>query len=212
MTPAKEVGGDLYDYIMIDENHLLLVVGDVSGKGVSAALFMAKCKVLIDLFAKLNLSPEEIFEKTNEELCKGNYLNLFVTCWLGLFSIKSGQLIFVNAGHPYPVLYNKAEDKFTFLKEKPNLILAGMENTKYKEHEVTLHKGDRLFIYTDGVTEATNKNEELFGEERLLQAMEGTQKLSAPDLLVEIRKKIDLFTGDAEQFDDITMMSFEWRD
>ena len=87
-----------------------------------------------------------------------------------------------------------------------------MENTKYKEHEVTLHKGDRLFIYTDGVTEATNKNEELFGEERLLQAMEGTQNLSAPDLLVEIRKKIDLFTGDAEQFDDITMMSFEWRD
>ena len=212
MAPAREVGGDLYDYIMIDKKHLLLVVGDVSGKGITAALFMAKCKVLINLYAKLNLSPGEIFEKTNEELCKGNYLDLFVTCWLGIFSLDTGVLTFVNAGHPYPLLYNKADDIFSLLKEKPNLVLAGMEKTKYTEHQVRLHKGDRLFVYTDGVTEATNSREELFGEARLLKAMEGTQKLDAAELLADIRKKIDDFTAEAEQFDDITMMSFEWRD
>ncbi len=210
MTPAKEVGGDLYDYIMLDGDHLLMVVGDVSGKGVSAALFMAKCKVLIDLYAGLSLTPKEIFEKTNNQLCAGNATGLFVTCWLGIFTLSTGRLRFVNAGHPYPVLYRKAADEFSFLKEKPNLVLAGIEDFPYSQYEVTLQKGDRLFIYTDGVTEATDTEQKLFGDERLLEAMQNTRTLNAPDTLSQIRKQIDGFTGEAEQFDDITMMSFEW--
>ena len=211
MTPAKEVGGDLYDYLMLDNDHLLLVVGDVSGKGVSAALFMAKCKELLDVYANLSLTPKEIFEKTNEQLCVGNDTGLFVTCWLGIFTLSTGELCFVNAGHPYPVLYKKSDDSFSFLKEKPNIILAAMEGIPYKEHRTTLHKGDRLFIYTDGVTEATDINEKLFGDERLLHTMQKTRNLDAPKILETIRADIDAFTGEAEQFDDITMMSFEWR-
>lgn len=211
MNPAKEVGGDLYNYIMLDNDNLLLVVGDVSGKGVSAALFMAKCKELLDVYAKLSLSPKEIFEKTNENLCLGNDTGLFATCWLGIFTFSTGELCFVNAGHPYPVLYKKAEDKFSFLKEKPNLVLGGLDSISYKEYKTTLQKGDRLFIYTDGVTEATNINEKLFGDERLLETIQKTRNLDAPQTLEKIRSDIDSFTGEAEQFDDITMMSFELR-
>lgn len=211
MNPAKEVGGDLYDYLMLDSDHLLLVVGDVSGKGVSAALFMAKCKELLNVYAKLSLSPKEIFENTNEHLCRGNDTGLFVTCWLGVFTFSTRELCFVNAGHPYPILYKKAEDNFSFLKEKPNLILAAMEGICYKEYKTTLQKGDRIFIYTDGVTEATDINEKLFGDDRLLETMQKTKNLDAPKTLETIRSDIDLFTGEAEQFDDITMMSFEWR-
>ena len=211
MNPAKEVGGDLYNYLMLDSDHLLLVVGDVSGKGVSAALFMAKCKELLDIYANLSLTPKEIFEKTNDQLCRGNDTGLFVTCWLGIFTLSTGDLCFVNAGHPYPVLYKKAEDGFTFLKEKPNLILGAMDGIPYKEYKTTLQKGDRLFIYTDGVTEATNINEKLFGDDRLLETMQKTRNLDAPKTLETIRSDIDSFTGEAEQFDDITMMSFEWR-
>lgn len=211
MTPAKEVGGDLYNYLMLDNDHLLLVVGDVSGKGVSAALFMAKCKELLDVYAKLSLTPKEIFENTNEQLCIGNATGLFVTCWLGIFSLSTGELCFVNAGHPYPVLYKKSEDTFSLLKEKPNLVLGGMDGLSYTEHKTSLQKGDRLFIYTDGVTEATDINEKLFGDTRLLETMKKTKNQDAPKTLEIIRSDIDAFTGEAEQFDDITMMSFEWR-
>ena len=211
MSPAKEVGGDLYDYLLLDDDHLLLVVGDVSGKGVSAALFMAKCKVLLDLYAKLSLTPKQIFERANTQLCKGNDTGLFVTSWLGIFTFSSGELSFVNAGHPYPVLYRKDDDSFSFLKEKPNLVLAGMDGIPYNEHKITLQKGDKIFIYTDGVTEATSSKQELFGDERLLSAMQKTKNMDAPKTLETIRAQIDEFTEDTEQFDDITMMSFEWR-
>ena len=210
MNPAKEVGGDLYDYLLLDDDHLMMVVGDVSGKGVPAALFMGKCKALLDFFAYLKLSPKEIFEKTNEQLCKGKESGLFVTCWLGIFTFSTGELRFVNAGHPYPVLYHAGA--FSYLKTKPNFVLGGMEGLPYTEHSITLSKGDRIFVYTDGVTEATNASEVLYGDDRLLSAMETTQKMDAPATLKTVRESIDAFVGEAEQFDDITMLEFVWQE
>ncbi|MBQ3670755.1 MAG: serine/threonine-protein phosphatase [Treponema sp.] len=206
MTPAKEVGGDLYDYLMIDDDHLLLTVGDVSGKGVPAALFMGKSKVLIDFYAMLGLSPKEIFERTNTQLCRGNDSGLFVTCWLGIFTFSTGELRFVNAGHPFPVLFQNGT--FSYLKSTPNLMLGSIEGIEYTEYTINLNKGDRLFIYTDGVTEATDTQNRLFGEERLLKSMTGTNELSVPDTFKKVRMDIDNFVGEAEQFDDTTMVQF----
>ncbi len=206
MTPAKEVGGDLYDYILLDPDHLMISVGDVSGKGVPAALFMGKCKVLFALYALLGLSPQEIFERANVQLCKGNESGLFVTCWLGIYTFSTGELKFVNAGHPFPVIYQNGE--FSFLKTKPNFVLGSMELMPYPENSITLKSGDRIFLYTDGVTEANNSESQLFGDERLLAAFENTENLSAPETLKKIRESLDSFTGPAEQFDDITMLNF----
>ncbi len=209
MDPAKEVGGDLYDYMLLDDDHLMMVVGDVSGKGVPAALFMVVAKTLLDSHSVQRLSPAEIFSATNDQLCKGNESGLFVTCWLGILTFSTGELRFVNAGHPYPVLYHKGE--FSFVKTKPNFVLGGMEGLPYTEHTITMEKGDRLLVYTDGVTEATDAKEELFGEDRLLAAMPGTENLTAPETLVSVRKSIDTFVGEAEQFDDITLLNFIWK-
>ena len=204
MDPAREVGGDLYDYLLLDDDHLMVVVGDVSGKGVPAALFMVIAKTLLETHSIQRLSPAEIFMKTNNELCKGNETGLFVTCWLGIITLTSGELCYVNAGHPYPVLYHNGE--FSYVKSKPNFVLGGMEGLPYAEHSLKLEKGDRLLVYTDGVTEATDANEVLFGEDRLLKAMQGTEKMTAPDTLKALRREIDSFVGEAEQFDDITML------
>ncbi|MBO6219617.1 MAG: SpoIIE family protein phosphatase [Treponema sp.] len=208
MSPAKEVGGDLYDYMLVDDDHLMLVVGDVSGKGVPAALFMMTAKTLLDSGSKHDLSPKEIFDTTNNQLCKGNESDLFVTCWLGILTFSTGELRFVNAGHPYPVLCH--DGNFSYVKTSPNFVLGGMEDISYKEHSINLVKGDRLFVYTDGVTEATDANKELFGEDRLLSAIQKTENMNAPDTLTSVRKDIDEFVGEAEQFDDITMLQFIW--
>ena len=209
MTPAKEVGGDLYDYILLDPDHLMITVGDVSGKGVPAALFMGKCKVLIALYSLLGLQPKEILERANVQLCKGNESGLFVTVWLGIYTFSTGELKFANAGHPFPVLYQN--DEYSFLKTKPNFVLGSMEYIPYDEHSITLNKSDRIFIYTDGVTEATDSDNQLFGDERLLEAMKKTEHLTAPETLTKVREAIDEFVGTAEQFDDITMLTFELK-
>ena len=209
MTPAKEVGGDLYDYILLDPDHLMITVGDVSGKGVPAALFMGKCKVLIALYSLLGLQPKEILERANVQLCKGNESGLFVTVWLGIYTFSTGELKFANAGHPFPVLYQNNE--YSFLKTKPNFVLGSMEYMPYDEHSITLNKSDRIFIYTDGVTEATDSDNQLFGDERLLEAMKKTKHLTAPETLTKVREAIDEFVGTAEQFDDITMLTFELK-
>jgi len=206
MSPAKEVGGDLYDYLLLDDDNLMIVVGDVSGKGVGAALFMGKSKVLFDLYSLLRLTPAEIFNRANTHLCERNEAGLFVTCWLGIYTFSTKTLRFVNAGHCAPIVYKKADDTFSYLKTKPNFVLGGMEGVKYSEHTISLSKGDRIFVYTDGVTEATDKNNELFEEERLLRAIQKTRNLSALDTLKTIREEIDRFAGDTEQFDDITML------
>ena len=209
MEPAKEVGGDLYDYILLDQDHLLLIVGDVSGKGVPAALFMVVAKTLLDSHAIQKLSPQEIFSVTNNQLSGNNESGMFVTCWLGILEFSTGELKYVNAGHPAPVLFHDGEYKF--LDTKPNFVLGGMEGLPYKEHTVHLDKGDRLFVYSDGVTEATNAQEQLFGDQNLLYALKNTKNLNSRDVIKEVRNQIDGFVKEAEQFDDITMLNFIWH-
>ena len=209
MTPAKEVGGDLYDYILVDDDHLLLVVGDVSGKGIPAALFMVVVKTLIHSYAEQKMGPSKIFETTNELICKGNSLGYFITCWLGILTLSTGELKFVNAGHNNPVLVHGNE--VSFLTTKPNFVLGGMENQNYLEHVVTLAAGDSLFLYTDGVTEANNERHELFGDKRLIQVMSEHSGANPEETCKKVMEKIAAFVGDTPQFDDITMLSFRYN-
>ena len=210
MEPAKEVGGDFYDFFMIDDDHFAVVVGDVSGKGVPAALFMVIAKTLIKNVGLQKKNPAQIFEQVNDQLCEGNDAGLFVTCWMGILTISTGEIAFANAGHTSPIIYHNGTVEY--LTVKPNLMLAGLPGMKYQEHSVTLKPGDRLFVYTDGVTEATNKDNELFGEDRLLASITDKQHLSSKEILEEIRKDIATFEGDAPQFDDITMLELVLKD
>ena len=204
MDPAKEVGGDFYDFFMIDDDHFAIIVGDVSGKGVPAALFMVIAKTLLKNACVQKLGPAQIFELVNNQLCEGNDAGLFVTCWLGILRLSTGELRFANAGHTPPLWCH--EGSFNYLHSKPNLMLAGMEGAPYKEHSVVMAAHDRLFVYTDGITEATNASNELYGEERLLSAIQKTKSLSTRDALDSVRKDIDAFVKEAAQFDDITML------
>ena len=204
MDPAKEVGGDFYDFFLVDDDHFAVVVGDVSGKGVPASLFMVIAKTLIKNAALHSQNPAEIFMSVNNQLCENNDTGLFVTCWLGILNIRTGELRFADAGHTRPVVCQAGE--FRFLDMRPNLMLAAMEGISYTEQTLMLAKGDRLFVYTDGVTEATNAQNELYGEERLLAALQKTVGLSSKKILAEVRKDIDGFVQNAPQFDDITML------
>lgn len=204
MEPAKEVGGDFYDFYMIDDDHFALVVGDVSGKGVPAALFMVITKTLLKDTAAHELDPSKIFEHVNSILCEGNESGLFVTCWMGILTLSTGELKFSNAGHNAPIIVQKGEIKY--LTTKPNLMLACMEGIPYTTHTTKIEKGDQLFIYTDGVTEATNMYNELYGEKRLLTVMKAGIGKTPRDVLDIVRDDINNFVQDAPQFDDITML------
>ena len=209
MEPAKEVGGDFYDFYMIDNDHFAVVVGDVSGKGVPAALFMVITKTLLKDTAAHELNPAKIFEHVNNILCEGNESGLFVTCWMGILTLSTGELAFANAGHTSPIIAQNGEVKF--LNTKPNLMLAGMEGIKYTRHTLTLNTDDRLFVYTDGITEATNADNELYGEARLLEVIKKIKTNSSREILELIRKDIDIFVKDAPQFDDITMLEMAFK-
>ena len=212
MSPAKEVGGDFYDFFMVDEDNFAVVVADVSGKGVPAALFMVIAKTLLKDAAYRFKTPAEIFEHVNNILCEGNESGLFVTCWMAILEISTGKLQFSNAGHTSPVLYQNGV--VSYIQTKPNLMLAAMEGIPYKNHELTIAPGDRLFIYTDGVTEATDSANQLYGEERLLAALkrDEAKKLSPKKLLAFVREDIDSFVGGADQFDDITMLGMVFKE
>lgn len=211
MNPAKEVGGDFYDFFLVDDDHLAVVIADVSGKGVPAALFMVIAKTLIKNHAQNKEEPGDVFTHTNEQLCEGNDAGLFVTAWMGILEISTGQFIYVNAGHNPPLLRH-AGGGFEWLKSRPGFVLAGMEGVRYRENVMRLVPGDCLYLYTDGVTEATDGNQELFGEERLLAALNDQPGLPAHELLPKIKGCIDAFVGEAEQFDDITMLGLEYRE
>ena len=208
MEPAKEVGGDFYDFYMIDDDHFAVVVGDVSGKGVPAALFMVITKTLLKDTAAHELDPAKIFEHVNQILCEGNESGLFVTCWLGILTLSTGELKFANAGHNAPLILQGGEIKY--LSTKPNLMLAGMDGVPYQTHCEKLAKGDRLFIYTDGVTEATNDMNELYGENRLITVMKYAVDKSPRDVIDLVRNDIDEFVNGAPQFDDITMLEMAY--
>ena len=211
MTPAKEVGGDFYDFFFIDNDHIAMVIADVSGKGVPAALFMVIAKTLIKYrtITGGTLSPAEILADVNNRLCERNEEGFFVTVWLGIVEISTGKGVASNAGHEHPVL-KRSDGRYDYSKYKHSPAVAAMEGTSFKEHEFELHPGDRFFVYTDGVLEATNSDTVLFGEDRLLDALNAHVDYDAEHLLKSVKTEIDLFVGAAPQFDDITMLEFRY--
>lgn len=209
MHTAKEVGGDFYDFYYVDENKFAILIADVSGKGIPAALFMMRAKTTIKGLAESQMPVNEIFTEANEHLCEGNDLDMFVTAWMGIVDLKTGHVTFANAGHNPPVLCRKGKAP-ELLRSKPGMVLAGIPGMQYRLQEFDLAPGDRILLYTDGVTEATNSAKELYGEERLLRFTEENIGRTADDILHRLKKNIDRFVGDAEQFDDITMLMFDY--
>jgi len=205
MDPAKEVGGDFYDFFLIDDDHLGLVMADVSGKGVPAALFMMMSKILINNFAMQGNSPARALELTNNVICQNNEEDMFVTVWLGVLEISTGKITAANAGHEYPII-RKANGEYELFKDKHSFVIGSLEGTKYKEYEFKLEKGGSLFLYTDGVPEATDISEELFGTDRLLEAMNKNIGCKPSEMLKSIKSAVDDFVGEADQFDDLTML------
>ncbi|MCD8362245.1 MAG: serine/threonine-protein phosphatase, partial [Lachnospiraceae bacterium] len=210
MNPAKEVGGDFYDFFLVDEDHLALVIADVSGKGVPAAMFMVIAKTLIKNAAQAGLSAKEVLEKVNNQLCESNESGMFVTVWLGILTISDGRLVCANAGHEFPAI-RRAGGSFELFRDRHGLVLAGMEDSRYREYELTLLPGDTIFVYTDGVAEATSREEELFGTDRMLAALNRKENAICADLLSQVQEEIDRFVGEAPQFDDITMLTLYYR-
>ena len=209
MDPAREVGGDFYDFFLIDDDHLCLVMADVSGKGIPAALFMMISKVILQSCAMLGKSAGEILTKTNEAICSDNQVDMFVTVWLGILEISTGKITAANAGHEYPVL--KKNGQFELLKDRHGLVIGGMEGMRYKEYELQLLPGDKLFLYTDGVPEATDAGEQMFGMERMLAALNEAPEAAPETILKNVRGAVDGFVKDAEQFDDLTMLCLEYK-
>ena len=210
MTPAKEVGGDFYDFFLVDEDHLCLVMADVSGKGVPAALFMMASKTILANNAMQGKTPAEILEVTNEAVCSRNQEEMFVTVWLGILEISTGRLVAANAGHEFPAIC-PADGDYELYKDRHGFVLGGMSEMKYKNYELTLTPGTRLFVYTDGVPEATNKEEELFGTGRMVEALNRDKEAPLCEVLKHVRGAVDEFVKDAEQFDDMTMLCLEYR-
>ena len=210
MTPAREVGGDFYDYFLIDDDHLGLVMADVSGKGVPAALFMMASRIIIAGVAKSGKSPAEILSHTNEAICQNNKQEMFVTVWVGILELSTGKLTAANAGHEYPVIM-QPDGNFEIFKDKHGLVIGGMSGVKYQQYEVTLQKGAKLFLYTDGVPEATSGEKVLFGMERMLNSLNAHKGDIPCEILKNVRVDIDKFVNGAEQFDDITMLCVEYK-
>lgn len=210
MNPAKEVGGDFYDFFMVDERHLAIVMADVSGKGVPAALFMVIGKTLIKDHTQSGKDLGEVFTEVNELLCESNSEGLFITAFEGVLDLVTGAFRFVNAGHEIPYICKK-DGKFEPYKIRAGFVLAGMEGMCYKCGEMQFEIGDKIFQYTDGVTEATNKDNELYGMERLTAILGENSSLSPTELLPKIKEDIESFVGEAPQFDDITMLCLEYK-
>ena len=208
MEPAKEVGGDFYDFFMVDEDHVALVIADVSGKGVPAALFMVIAKTLLKNQASSTSSPAEILSKVNMQLCENNDAQMFVTTWLGIYEISTGKVRAANAGHEYPAL-RRADGSFELLKDKHGFVLGGMEGLKFKEYEFEIEPGGTLFVYTDGVAEATDTADQLFGTDRMLDALNIDPDAAPEKLISNVKEAIDVFVGEAPQFDDTTMLCFK---
>lgn len=209
MEPAREVGGDFYDFFLIDDDHLCMVIADVSGKGVPAALFMMNSKVLIKSLASGDNSPAEVLEKVNKEICENNQMEMFVTVWLGVLELSTGKVVAANAGHEYPAIGHLGEE-FELIKDNHGFVVGGMEGVTYKDYELQLKPGDKLFVYTDGVPEAENTKTEMFGTERMLEALNADKHAPVEELLRNVRKAVTEFIGGAEQFDDLTMLAVEY--
>ena len=211
MNPAKEVGGDFYDFFLVDKDHLALVIADVSGKGVPAALFMVIAKVLIKNFALQGMNPSDVLKNVNERLCESNDTGLFVTVWLAIFEISTGKGLASNAGHEHPALWRQKDGTFELVKYRHSPAVAVMEGMNFEEHEFRLEPGDMVYVYTDGVTEASNRDNELFGEERLQDALGSCGGNEPGEVLGAVRDAIRDFVDGADQFDDITMLAMKYE-
>ncbi|MBQ6381121.1 MAG: SpoIIE family protein phosphatase [Clostridia bacterium] len=210
MDPAKEVGGDFYDFFLIDEDHLCVFIADVSGKGVPAALFMMASMIILANNAQMGKTPAQILQDTNAAICANNREEMFVTVWLGILEISTGKLTAANAGHEYPIIKSPHGD-YRRLQDRHGFVIGGMEGARYKEYDVHLQPGSKLFLYTDGVPEATNSQKELFGEQRMLKALNSVPDAAPRETLENMRSAVDAFVQEAEQFDDLTMVCIEYR-
>ena len=210
MTPARQVGGDFYNFFLIDEDHLALVIGDVSGKGIPAALFMMVTNILISDRTMMGGTPGEILTFVNKGICEHNQAEMFVTIWLGVLELSTGKLTASNAGHEYPALKH-ADGTFELYKDRHGFVVGGMEGIQYRNYEIQLQSGDKLFVYTDGVPEATDTAEQLFGTERMLEALNTDPDAAPEQILGNVRAAVDHFVKEAEQFDDLTMMCLEYK-
>ena len=210
MIAAKEVGGDFYDFYKLSDTKVAFLVADVSGKGIPAAMFMMRAKTIIKDLAESGLDVNDIFTKANEKLCENNESGMFVTAWMGILDTTTGVVRFANAGHN-PPLVKHANGSFEYLKMRAGFVLAGMEGVRYRANELQLECGDRIFLYTDGVPEASNSENAFFGEERLCSFMNNNSNIEASELLRTLKFNIDVFVGDAPQFDDITMLMLDYK-
>ena len=209
MTPAKEVGGDFYDFFMIDDDHMAFVMADVSGKGVPAALLMMVSRVLIKSSMQNGKDPAETLKSVNNQLCEGNEEDFFVTVWLALLEISTGKGLAANAGHEHPVL-RRADGSYELQIYKHSMPVGVMKNLPYKQHEFRMQPGDSFFVYTDGVVEATNRDKALYGAERMLSALNQNPDALPEQVLANVAQDIESFVDGAEQFDDITMLCFRY--
>ena len=210
MTPARKVGGDFYDFFFVDENHIALVIADVSDKGVGAALFMMVARTLIKTRTLTGGSPSEILADVNNQLCEGNNKDLFVTVWLGILDITTGKGIAANAGHEHPAIRRSGET-FELVSYQHSFVLGAMKGIRYKEHDFYLKPGDSLFVYTDGVPEAKNNDDEQFGTDRMLKALDRSADSDPEEMIASVWNGIQEFIDGAEQFDDITMLCFTYN-
>jgi sigma-B regulation protein RsbU (phosphoserine phosphatase) len=210
MDPAREVGGDFYDFFLIDDDHLCMVIADVSGKGIPAALFMTISKTILRNCAMQGQSASAILARTNKGLLQDNNTGMFVTAWLGILEISTGKMVCANAGHEYPAIMRNGES-FEIFKDKHSFVLGGMEDIEYKEYSLQLNHGDRLFLYTDGVPEATDRNNRMYGTERMIEALNINLGAKPEEILNTVRDDISAFVKEAEQFDDLTMVCMEFK-
>ncbi len=209
MEPAKEVGGDFYDFFFIDDDHLCLVMADVSGKGIPAALFMMISKTILQSCAMLGVSAGEILTKTNEAFCSNNQVDMFVTVWLGILEISTGKMTCANAGHEYPAIKRK-DGSFELFKDKHGIAIGAMDGVKYKEYTLQFEPGDKLFVYTDGVPEATDADMRMFGTAQMVQALNNAPEADPEKIISNVRSSVQEFVKNAEQFDDLTMLCIEY--
>jgi serine phosphatase RsbU (regulator of sigma subunit) len=210
MFTAKEVGGDFYDFYFVDEDTLAFLIADVSGKGIPAAMFMMQSKTLLKSFAESGMPIEQVFITANEKLCEGNEAGMFVTAWMGLLNVKTGLVTFANAGHNPPLVCS-VDGEFEFRKTRPGFVLAGMEGMRYRRFEMQLQPGDTIYLYTDGITEAVDSAETLYGEQRLIDLLNSRRGASPAEICAAVKADVDRFAGEAEQFDDITMLCLTWH-
>ncbi|MBR2701385.1 MAG: SpoIIE family protein phosphatase [Erysipelotrichaceae bacterium] len=210
MDPAREVGGDFYDYFFIDDDHLCLTIADVSGKGIPGALFMMISVIILRNTAMMIKKCDRVLAQLNEALCSHNEAEMFLTVWIGILEISTGKLTACNAGHEYPMIKHP-DGNYEMLKDKHGLVLGAMQHMKYTEYEIYLEPGSKVFVYTDGLPEATNKDEKMFGTDRVVETLNVDPNVSPEQTLQNMRKAVDEFVQDAEQFDDLTMLCIEYR-